>query len=491
MPKSATQTRFNPLTVGLVAILGLAIYRAVLLWFSTADLFMDESQYWLWGQELDWGYYSKPPMIGWVLRAATELAGSDAIPVIRLPMVLLNTATAIIVMLAARQVTDPLSAALCGVVYATCPFTTAGSFLVSTDSVLAPFFALSLLCYLKLSHRSSMLLAVALGVSLGVGMLAKYAAIYFLIGAALGMLLVPSMRLSARDICVALLAFCVVIVPNVVWNLQNDLTTLSHTADNVDWINDPSARLALNWDNLGEFLGGQFLVFGPIFFAAYLWASWRAVADGKATAIWLLCMSAPILALVSAQALLSKAYANWAVMAYLPAILLTIPALWQNARWLVGLGLALNIVMALAVPALFTQATTLTYGENDRLVMRRFVGRTEMSRALMDRAEREGITTILSSDRNILADLFYETKGTSLAVFAVPPRGAPAHYYAQDHAFQGGVGTVMQVSLHPAPPACEIEGGVRQIDVWDPAPGAYERDRIFLYAVRGDCLTPP
>ena len=50
----------------------------MLLGFSTADLFVDEAQYWVWGQNLDWGYYSKPPMVGWLLRAVTDLAGSSS-----------------------------------------------------------------------------------------------------------------------------------------------------------------------------------------------------------------------------------------------------------------------------------------------------------------------------------------------------------------------------------------------------------------------------
>jgi 4-amino-4-deoxy-L-arabinose transferase-like glycosyltransferase len=52
--------------------------RLVLLAFNRTDLFVDESQYWLWGQDFAFGYYSKPPLIAWVIGAVTTLAGSDA-----------------------------------------------------------------------------------------------------------------------------------------------------------------------------------------------------------------------------------------------------------------------------------------------------------------------------------------------------------------------------------------------------------------------------
>jgi hypothetical protein len=56
------------LGVGLITAL-----RMILLGFNETDLFVDEAQYWLWGQQLDFGYYSKPPLIGWVIRMATEI----------------------------------------------------------------------------------------------------------------------------------------------------------------------------------------------------------------------------------------------------------------------------------------------------------------------------------------------------------------------------------------------------------------------------------
>ncbi len=486
MPKSATHRTFDPLAIGLGVIAIVTLYRAVLLWFSTADLFMDESQYWLWGQELDWGYYSKPPLIGWVLRGFNEAFGSDAIEIIRLPMVVFHGFTAIILTFAARQVTDPLAAAVCGVVYVTCPFTAAGAFLISTDTILAPFFAFGLLAYLKLTQRSSVGWAVALGISVGLGMMAKYAAIYFLIGAALGMLFVPAARLRLRDVIVALCAFLLVLSPNIIWNLQNDLTTLSHTADNVDWINDPNSKLSLNFDELGSFLGAQFLVFGPVFFGGYLWAIWRAFRKPDWQPRWLVWMSLPILLIVGGQALLNKAFANWAVMTYLAAILLTIPVLWHRARVAFWIGLALNVAITAFVPAAFTQATGWTYGENDRLLMRRFVGRTEMSERIMARARVEALPAILASDRNILADLFYHAKGTELKIFAIPSDGAPSHYYAQEHSFDGQSPEVLVVEVGRRA-SCAIADGIVEIAEWTPPPGAYERDVIRLYRARGDC----
>ena len=52
------------LVVGLAALLGL---RLVALTLNGTNLFFDEAQYWTWSQDLDFGYYSKPPLIAWII----------------------------------------------------------------------------------------------------------------------------------------------------------------------------------------------------------------------------------------------------------------------------------------------------------------------------------------------------------------------------------------------------------------------------------------
>ena len=123
-----------------------------LLPFNTTDLFVDEAQYWFWGQEMAWGYYSKPPLIGWILRLFTEI-GSDSTFWIRLPLPLIHGATAIVLMLVGRRLFDPAIGALAGLAYVTLPAVALGSLLVSTDTPMLFCFALAMLAWLHLTER--------------------------------------------------------------------------------------------------------------------------------------------------------------------------------------------------------------------------------------------------------------------------------------------------------------------------------------------------
>lgn len=463
--------------MALWAIAALTAYRVALLAFARADLFVDEAQYWLWGQELDWGYYSKPPLVGWVIRAFTDLGGSDSAFWVRLPGPLLHAASALVLIGAAREVTDRAAAGMVGLVYVTMPAVAVGSFLISTDTVLIPFFAGAVWIWLRLARNSDWRLAAGLGLCLGLGMMAKYAAIYFLLCAGLGVLFVPGSRIAPRDAAIALGVFAVVILPNVIWNLTHDLTTLSHTADNVDWVR--GAGPSLNIAGAVEFLAAQFAVFGPVLFGAWLVAAVRAFGQADWRLRWLVWMSGPIIALVTVQALLSRAYANWAVTACVGIVLLAVPYLWTRARWLFWAGLVINAALALAAPLAATRADSWRASPEGRLMLRRFVGRAELSRAAIATAEAQGITAVVAGNRDILADLFHTGRDSGLVFYAVPPQGRPHHYYEQEHALPASLhGEVLFVTTDASPNCAG-----REVGGLSPQKGAYKGQIIrFLVA---------
>ncbi|MBF9035054.1 glycosyl transferase [Rhodobacterales bacterium HKCCE2091] len=478
MPRSVRSTAADPRALALFVIAALTAWRLAFLPYATADLFVDETQYWQWGQALDWGYYSKPPLIGWVLRAVTDLAGSDSAFWIRMPGAVFHAATTLLIVGAAGEVTGRAEAALCGVVYLTLPLVAVGAFLISTDTILLPFFAAATWLWLKLVQGPSAWRAALLGLCLGLGMMAKYAGIYFALGAAVGAL-IPQMRIAWRDLAIAVAVLAVVIAPNVVWNLQNDLVTLSHTADNADWVG--AGRVSLHPDRALEFLGSQFLVMGPVFFGAYLWAAWRAVRGGDARARWLVAMSAPILLLVTVQALLSRAYANWAVTAFVAATILAVPMLWNRARWLVWTGLALNLAVALALPVITLHADTLTARDGDRLLFRHYVGRTATSERILAEAHAAGAADIVSGHRDLLADLFHTGRDSGFAIFAAPVDGPPPHYYEQVFPYsEGRDGPTLWADF--TDPPCDGEEVAR----WSSGP-AYRGADIVAWLVPPDC----
>ena len=485
MPNAAARPS-EWLPTALAIVLAVTAYRVAMLAFDGTDLFVDEAQYWFWGQSLEFGYYSKPPLIGWTIRASTEIGGSDALFWVRLPAPLFHVASALILGWIAARRFGREAAIWVAALYITLPMVTVGSYMVSTDTIMFPFLAAALGLWLTALDRGGHGgFAFAAGLCAGIGFLAKYAAIYGSLCAALAAAAMWQGRPGWRAAGLGLAGFALAISPNVVWNVANGLTTLQHTLDNADWVRDPGDRAGFNLAGLAEFAFSQFAVFGPVLFGALLWLGLRGGA-GSAERRLLLWFSLPILAIVCLQALLSQAYANWGVLAYQAGLLAVVPWLLGKGRaWLAG-SLALHGALALFLPFAVVFGTGWQVG--GRLALERYLGRSEMSAEILALAAAHG-GTVVADDRDILADLFYTGRDAGIAIWAVPEAGRPSNHYVQAHALPPREGRILLVTEDDTPPqACRATA--EAVATLAPGAGAYRDRPQTAWLVDAPCLAP-
>ena len=76
------------------------------MYVARIDLVLDEAQFWTWSRELAFGYFSKPPVIAWVIRGASELCG-DSEACIRSASPVLYTLAAFMLYLTGRALYGP------------------------------------------------------------------------------------------------------------------------------------------------------------------------------------------------------------------------------------------------------------------------------------------------------------------------------------------------------------------------------------------------
>lgn len=470
----------------LPALLGvslLTLYRVLALWWGELDIFVDEAQYWFWGQELAFGYYSKPPMIAWVIRAFVEVGGSDAAFWVRLPAPLFHAATALILGAIAREHIGHRAAIATSLGYATMPVVAIGSTLISTDTIMFPFLALALGGYLRLTLEPSGRTAMFTGIMLGLAFMSKYAAVYYVLCAGLVALLLPLERLRKRDYGMILAAALVTISPNILWNIVNGFSTVRHTAHNADWVRDPGSRASLNISEFAEFFIAQFVVMGPILFAALLVVGWQALR-GYLTLLQatLLLFSLPVVALVLIQALLSEAYANWAAAAYVAGILVVMSWLIDRPVWLkASYWINGSISMFLPLMTLFAGSLSL---DGERLLLQRYVGLDELSEQIMSIAEENGQTVIVASNRDVLADLFYTGKGRGFEFYSTRPDDRILHHYELKQPFASDAPTALLVLDDGDEPPCPAD----TVAVIESEVGKYRSDPYIAYVIESACL---
>ncbi|RIJ17554.1 glycosyltransferase family 39 protein [Henriciella mobilis] len=334
-----TAARFTALI-----LIGLLIVRLICILLTPLELYADEAQYWRWGQSLEWGYYSKPPLIAWLIHATTSVFG-DSAWAIRLPAPFLHTIAAWCLFLLGRNMAGPKVGLMAAIGYALMPAVFLSSTVLSTDGVLMPIWALALwLTWRVRQGEAGWIGFVSLGLAIGAGFLAKYAMLYFVIGLALIIVFDgPSRRhfLSLKGVAAALTALAV-FAPHLVWNAQNDFATVGHTVDNANLGGD-----LFNPEHAFKFLADQMGVFGPISFlglvAGLTFMNRTVSGEAARKELWLACFIVPVLAIILGQSILSRAHANWAATAY-PAASVFIALVFLRAKpnrplwfWIAGL----------------------------------------------------------------------------------------------------------------------------------------------------------
>ena len=175
---------------------GLTLARLVAVFRTPLELYPDEAQYWLWSRTLDFGYYSKPPMIAWTIWATTRIGG-DAEAWIRLGAPLFQGGAMLMVYLVGRRLYDSRVGLAAAALYALAPAIQLSAAVMATDAPLLFFLGLTLLAYvglLQAAPERRALHAAGLGAALGLAFLSKYAAVYALIGLMLHAITAPEAR---------------------------------------------------------------------------------------------------------------------------------------------------------------------------------------------------------------------------------------------------------------------------------------------------------
>ena len=345
----------------LLMILGLAALRTGLMVASPLNLHGDEAQYWAWAQDLDWGYFTKPPMIAWVIAATTAVFG-DAEWAVRLSSPVLHSVTAYIMFRTGRFAFDAQTGFWAALIYLLMPAVWLSSGLVSTDVPLLLCWVVALNAWLHLRRTPLWGFALQLGLAFGFGFLSKYAMLFFLPALAAAIIGDRETRkaLLSRNGLIAALTAGLIITPNIIWNMQNDFATVSHTAANANLKGIPFHPL--EWLS---FSLSQFAVFGPISLILLLCALRSALKGRLQTPSLGLSgfVLAPLL-IISLEAFLSRANANWAVTAYIAASLLSAHFLvttWPRWGRIVIIGktvitmLCLSVILLVLNPSLANQ----------------------------------------------------------------------------------------------------------------------------------------
>jgi len=337
---SVATWRCRSAVVGL--LVGVALLRiAYLASWCQFDLSPDEAHYWEWSRRLDWSYYSKGPLVAWIIRLSCELFGgmSQAIVgspmlAVRLPAVVFGSLTlGSVYVLSSRIFRSEAWALLTVGMALTWPILNVGSLLMTIDAPFMCCWGWTLVSvHAAVFDRKRWAWPVAGGL-VALGFLAKYTMVLWIPSFALFLAFTPRYRplLWSRGFMTMCLVAAFGALPVILWNMQNGWITILHAGSHAG-----AGRSAghIHWMGPLAYVGGQFgILIGMWFYAwAFSMIVHRPTVERRSDLRYLWFLSVPTFAFFGLFSLKNGGgEANWPLAAYLSGMVLA--AWWMKNEW--------------------------------------------------------------------------------------------------------------------------------------------------------------
>lgn len=307
----------------IVLLVALVPASALLTRLAGIEMHFDEAQYWEWSQHLDWSYYSKGPIVAWLIALSESVFGHGEWQT-RLPAWLLHSLWLGLVHGLAFEIWGSRRAAWLAVVLAaTTPIYLALGLVMTTDIVLFCAWTAGLWAITRAVGSDNPRAWYGAAIAIGLGALGKLS-----IGL-LPLSILPYLLWRHRDLLrsphpwLASLIVLLIMSPVLVWNLGHDWVMFRHELHHVE---GNGRALPL------EFVIGQWLSLSPLVAIVGLRALWRRP---QRESEWLLLSSAIVVLLFfTIKAISAKVQVNWPAPAYIGLIVLaTGPMLELGRIW--------------------------------------------------------------------------------------------------------------------------------------------------------------
>ncbi len=399
-----------------IIIIFILLIRIISLFFSPLELQGDEAQYWYWGTYFDWGYYSKPPLIAWIIGLFTLLFGNSEF-IIKFPSLIVHFLTAFVLfklsLLFKRNREESL---LLSISYLIFFAVSLSSNVISTDPFLLLFWTLSLY-FLRISIlQNSIKYIILTSLTVALGFYAKYAMIYFFPCTILLIILTDERKQLILNILIVSGLTLLLISPHIYWLYSNNWLTFLHTGDNFNW-----GTSLFNFNQLFNFILSQFFIATPIIFFFYL-KGFIKLKKFINLYSFEISYSLPILVLITIQSFISRANANWSSVAFIGISIIACNIMYRNFRKILYLNIALGVIVLVLVSLLIINPPNIS-------PFNKLQGLKDAANEINSLDETLDVDYIIFDDRMNIAKFLYYLSAKQNKIKYLSPGDKPGNHF--------------------------------------------------------------
>jgi 4-amino-4-deoxy-L-arabinose transferase-like glycosyltransferase len=215
---------------------GLLAFNALLWWlipgFALGNLHVDTLEAAFWTHDLAFGYWKHPPLLTWLIDLVFIPGPLSILSILFLSQIITIT-TAFFIWQTAAEIAGREASRLALILFLTSPLASFYALQVNHNTVLAPFIAATIYFGNRYLETRSIKSNAALGVAIGLGLLAKYEIIFAIIPLLSLAILIPRYRENFLILksYLALPIIIALVVPHILWLSANDWPSFKHAID--------------------------------------------------------------------------------------------------------------------------------------------------------------------------------------------------------------------------------------------------------------------
>lgn len=273
---------------------------------------VDEAHYVLYGIHLDWSYFDHPPLVGWTDALFTSLFGVNAFGA-RFGAIAIGFFTSILLYKLIFDLSHNTKTAFVAILALHASFLFNALFIMLLpDTFLFLLIVPLIWSVLALEKDDSLKNWLILGVLLGIGGLAKYTAVLFLVPILLYILIKKRWDLLLNlKIIPAIFVAMLLISPVLYWNIEHHWISFTYQSEHV-----VGAEL-ISFNAIFNSLAAQFGAYNPFLFPVAFYGLYKALKSKNDTLFLSGLFGGVLIAFFTYASLYKTALPHWSALFYL------------------------------------------------------------------------------------------------------------------------------------------------------------------------------